>query len=59
MPRGKKSVVTSEVVVEMDKVNPVIARQQELLAHLTWMQSNKFQDVGQIEVALSQINQQV
>lgn len=54
--RPKKEV---EVSAPSPEVNPLLARQKELLDHLTWMQVNRLQDIGQVEVALSQVNKQL
>ena len=50
------AVTVSSVKNEKDQLAD---RQAELLGHLTWLQTNKFQDIGQLEVALSQVNQRL
>ena len=52
----KKEVIAIPVKTEKEQL---LERQAELLSHLTWLQTNKLQDVGQIEVALSQVNLQL
>lgn len=49
-----------EVVVEVvPAVNPLVERQAFLLNLLQTMKDNNFRDVGNIEVALSQVNAQL
>lgn len=48
--------VTSEVPSEKEQL---LARQEELHTHILWMQTNRFQDIGQVEVALSYVNQRL
>ena len=68
MPKGKKKEVVvqeQEPKVELQlksqlnnqtEKEQLISRQEELLSHLNWLDVNKYQDKGQIEVALSQVN---
>ena len=60
MPRGRKPKVQVEPVVEV-VVGPTekeqfLERQSELLSHLTWLETNKLQDIGQVAVALERVN---
>ena len=68
MPKGKKKVVKvvkveKEIVTENVYLpsgkDTLISRREELLMQLHWLEVNKFQDRGQIEVALSQVNQRL
>jgi hypothetical protein len=65
MPKGKKKVepkvkkeLPKEVKVPGER-DQLISRREELLMQLHWLEVNKFQDKGQIEVALSQVNQRL
>lgn len=61
----KVEVVKEEKKVEVVKVavsperDQMLDRQSELLLILDFLEKNKFQDRGQIEVALSQVNQRL
>lgn len=58
----KKEVKSQEKVVEAhipSEKDQLLDRQSELLIVLDFLATNKFQDRGQIEVALSKVNQRL
>jgi len=65
MPRGRPrkiynveeaAPVEAEAVAVSSEKEQTMARQEELLSHLTWLQTNKFLDIGQVETALAKAN---
>lgn len=63
--KKKVTKVVRKVVVPVEEVKlptekeQLLKRQTELLDHLAWLDINKYQDNGQVEVALSKVNQRL
>lgn len=51
-----KQIANAQKQLNQEERTQVLARQKELNDKYEWMKTNKIQDVGQLEVVLSQVN---
>ena len=59
-----KEALNKQIREAQDQLNQaekteLLARQKELNTNLEWLQTNKLQDIGQVEAKLSQINERL